>query len=210
MSPRHIPARNISHMLQLFDICLARVHANHPRPTGTHIRGNTIETEHICHTGGYLLIDPHRSTHRTCGKGHALTRFMGDFNYLAIGDKHHRMVTDDIAATKMHGPPPCQHHVLVHPALLDPPRPPAPSPEEMQAATAVADGPLLEIVEKLHLDPGHVGIGGRHDLPEGVDEDRIEVVVPAPVAQAVVAAVRAAHPYEEPVWHLLAPAGIGE
>lgn len=49
---------------------------------------------------------------------------------------------------------------------------------------------------------------GQFDQLERVDEDRIEVVVPVPVAQAVVAAVRTAHPYEEPVWHLLAPAGI--
>jgi hypothetical protein len=46
-------------------------------------------------------------------------------------------------------------------------------------------------------------IGAVGDL-EYVDEDRIEVVLPRGRRSAVVAALRAAHPYEEPAFHVLA------
>ena len=45
-------------------------------------------------------------------------------------------------------------------------------------------------------------IGALGDL-EYVDEDRVEVVLPRGRRSAVVAALRAAHPYEEPAFHIL-------
>lgn len=49
---------------------------------------------------------------------------------------------------------------------------------------------------------------GRTGEIERVDETRIEMIVPASRRQAVVAAVRAAHPYEEPAFDLLAGSPI--
>jgi hypothetical protein len=50
-------------------------------------------------------------------------------------------------------------------------------------------------------------IGALGDL-EYVDEDRVEVVLPRGRRSAVVAALRAAHPYEEPAFHILAAAPL--
>lgn len=41
---------------------------------------------------------------------------------------------------------------------------------------------------------------GRPGKPEEADEDRIECLVEQPLLDAVVAALRAAHPYEEPAF----------
>jgi hypothetical protein len=41
---------------------------------------------------------------------------------------------------------------------------------------------------------------------EQVDEDRVEVVLPRARRAEVVAALRAAHPYEEPAFHVIATA----
>ncbi len=38
---------------------------------------------------------------------------------------------------------------------------------------------------------------------EHVDEDRVELTFPRPLRDAVVAALRDAHPYEEPAFHVL-------
>jgi hypothetical protein len=43
---------------------------------------------------------------------------------------------------------------------------------------------------------------------ERVAEDRIEVVLPRALRAEVVAALRAAHPYEEPAFHVLAVAEV--
>ena len=45
---------------------------------------------------------------------------------------------------------------------------------------------------------------------EHVDEDRVEVVLPRGRRSAVVAALRAAHPYEEPAFHVLETADLDE
>lgn len=45
-------------------------------------------------------------------------------------------------------------------------------------------------------------IGTTNDL-EYVDEHRIEVVLPSSIRRAVVAAMRAAHPYEEPAFYVV-------
>ena len=50
-------------------------------------------------------------------------------------------------------------------------------------------------------------IGALGDL-EYVDEDRVEVVLPRARRSAVVAALRAAHPYEEPAFHILEAAPL--
>jgi hypothetical protein len=50
-------------------------------------------------------------------------------------------------------------------------------------------------------------IGSVGDL-EYVHEDRVEVVLPRGRRAAVVAAMRAAHPYEEPAFHVIATATI--
>ena len=50
-------------------------------------------------------------------------------------------------------------------------------------------------------------IGALGDL-EYVDEDRVEVVLPRGRRSAVVAALRAAHPYEEPAFHILEAAPL--
>ena len=50
-------------------------------------------------------------------------------------------------------------------------------------------------------------IGAVGDL-EYVDEDRVEVVMPRRLRAAVVAALREAHPYEEPAFHVLATAPV--
>lgn len=42
---------------------------------------------------------------------------------------------------------------------------------------------------------------GRVGDPETVEEDRIEVICPRDIARAVVTAMIAAHPYEEPAYH---------
>lgn len=47
---------------------------------------------------------------------------------------------------------------------------------------------------------------GQLDELEYVDEDRVEVSLPRRIRGDVVAALRAAHPYEEPVFHVLATA----
>jgi hypothetical protein len=50
-------------------------------------------------------------------------------------------------------------------------------------------------------------IGALGDL-EYVDEDRVEVVLARGRRSAVVAALRAAHPYEEPAFHILEAAPL--
>ncbi len=50
-------------------------------------------------------------------------------------------------------------------------------------------------------------IGALDDL-EYVDEDRVEVVLPRALRPAVVAALRGAHPYEEPAFHVLETAPL--
>ncbi len=47
----------------------------------------------------------------------------------------------------------------------------------------------------------HIGVQGE---VERVGEFRVEMVVPAEHARAVVAALRVAHPYEEPAWDMVA------
>lgn len=44
---------------------------------------------------------------------------------------------------------------------------------------------------------------------EHVDEDRIEVMIPVGRRAAVLAALREAHPYEEPAYYVVAAAGTG-
>lgn len=44
---------------------------------------------------------------------------------------------------------------------------------------------------------------GRVGELEHVDENRVEVTFPRPLRALVVAALRAAHPYEEPAFHVL-------
>lgn len=51
---------------------------------------------------------------------------------------------------------------------------------------------------------------GRVGELEHVDEDRVEVVLPRRLRTAVVAALRRAHPYEEPAFHVLATASVDE
>jgi hypothetical protein len=46
---------------------------------------------------------------------------------------------------------------------------------------------------------------GRVGEVERVAEDRVEVVLPRRLRSVVVAALRAAHPYEEPAFHVLEP-----
>ena len=43
---------------------------------------------------------------------------------------------------------------------------------------------------------------------EHVDEDRVEVVLPRRLRAEVVAALRRAHPYEEPAFHVIATAEV--
>jgi hypothetical protein len=50
-------------------------------------------------------------------------------------------------------------------------------------------------------------IGALGDV-EYVDEDRVEVVLPRGQRSAVVAALRAAHPYEEPAFHVVETAPV--
>lgn len=50
-------------------------------------------------------------------------------------------------------------------------------------------------------------IGALGDL-EYVDEDRVEVVLPRRLRAVVVAALRRAHPYEEPAFHVLETAPL--
>ena len=50
-------------------------------------------------------------------------------------------------------------------------------------------------------------IGAVGDL-EYVDEDRVEVVLPRGQRSAAVAALRAAHPYEEPAFHVVETAPV--
>ncbi|MEP6650927.1 MAG: hypothetical protein ABJA74_13620 [Lapillicoccus sp.] len=45
---------------------------------------------------------------------------------------------------------------------------------------------------------------------EYVDEDRVEVVLPRRLRATVVAALRSAHPYEEPAFHVLATVDVDE
>lgn len=51
------------------------------------------------------------------------------------------------------------------------------------------------------LDGAHPAIGRIGDL-ETVAEERIEVVCKREIARRILDAVLAAHPYEEPAWHL--------
>ncbi len=50
-------------------------------------------------------------------------------------------------------------------------------------------------------------VGGVGAL-EHVDEDRVEVVLPRRLRAEVVAALRRAHPYEEPAFHVIATAEV--
>ena len=50
-------------------------------------------------------------------------------------------------------------------------------------------------------------IGAVGDV-EYVDEDRVEVVLPRRLRPAVVSALRSAHPYEEPAFHILETAPL--
>jgi hypothetical protein len=43
-----------------------------------------------------------------------------------------------------------------------------------------------------------------------VDEDRLEVVLPRRLRSDIVRAMRSAHPYEEPAFHILAPVEVDE
>jgi hypothetical protein len=43
---------------------------------------------------------------------------------------------------------------------------------------------------------------------EHVEEDRVEVVLPRRLRAEVVVALRRAHPYEEPAFHVIEPAGL--
>ena len=49
-------------------------------------------------------------------------------------------------------------------------------------------------------EPGASPFLGENGVPEEVPEDRIECVVEEPLLPRVVAALRAAHPYEEPAF----------
>ena len=49
---------------------------------------------------------------------------------------------------------------------------------------------------------------GAVDELQHVEEDRVEVVLPRARRAEVVAALRAAHPYEEPVFHVIATAPV--
>ncbi|MEO7235582.1 MAG: hypothetical protein ABIW80_09420 [Lapillicoccus sp.] len=49
---------------------------------------------------------------------------------------------------------------------------------------------------------------GRVGELERVAEDRVEVVLPRRLRAAVAAALRAAHPYEEPAFHVIATAQV--
>lgn len=51
--------------------------------------------------------------------------------------------------------------------------------------------------------PGTSPYAGRPGVPEAVDEIRVEMVAPAGREAAVVAALRASHPYEEPAFDIL-------
>lgn len=51
---------------------------------------------------------------------------------------------------------------------------------------------------------------GRVGRLEVVDEVRVEMIVPRAKARAVVDAIRAAHPYEEPAWHAYRAIGRNE
>lgn len=53
----------------------------------------------------------------------------------------------------------------------------------------------------------HPAVGRLGDL-ERVAEDRVEIVLPRRLRSEVVAALRAAHPYEEPAFHVLATADV--
>lgn len=55
------------------------------------------------------------------------------------------------------------------------------------------------------LDGANPTIGAVGDL-ETVDEERCELVFPRTIRAQVVAALRRAHPYEEPAFHVLATA----
>jgi hypothetical protein len=43
---------------------------------------------------------------------------------------------------------------------------------------------------------------------EHVEEDRVEVVLPRPLRAEVVAALRRAHPWEEPAFHVITTAEV--
>ncbi len=57
------------------------------------------------------------------------------------------------------------------------------------------------------LDGADPAVGQVGEL-ERVAENRVELVLPRPLRAAVVAALRAAHPYEEPAFHVLAAASV--
>ena len=67
-----------------------------------------------------------------------------------------------------------------------------------------AEQDVLDIIESLPAsapdsDEGRIGALYRSFM----DEDRIEVMMPRSCSAAVVTAMRAAHPYEEPAFHVL-------
>lgn len=57
------------------------------------------------------------------------------------------------------------------------------------------------------LDGANPTIGAVGDL-ETVDEERCELVFPRPIRTQVVDALRRAHPYEEPAFHVIATADV--
>lgn len=57
------------------------------------------------------------------------------------------------------------------------------------------------------LDGATPTIGAVGDL-ETVDEERCELVLPRSIRRQVVAALRQAHPYEEPAFHVIATASV--
>ena len=95
--------------------------------------------------------------------------------------------------------------------------PPASTDAVLTALFAAGAGTIGDYRECAYVSSGRgqfraVGaasptIGSVGDL-EHVDEDRVEVVLPRAHRADVVAALRAAHPYEEPAFHVIAAAEV--
>ena len=95
--------------------------------------------------------------------------------------------------------------------------PPASTDAVLAALFAAGAGTIGDYEECAYVSSGRgrfrpVGaanptIGAVGEL-EHVEEDRVEVVLPRARRAEVVAALRAAHPYEEPVFHVIATAPV--
>jgi hypothetical protein len=95
--------------------------------------------------------------------------------------------------------------------------PPASTDVVLAALFAAGAGSIGDYQECAYVSPGRgqfrpvrgaePTIGAVGEL-EHVDEDRVEVVLPRPRRAEVVAALRAAHPYEEPAFHVIATADL--